>query len=145
RPVIELLERRGVPNYFGEQRFGRRDNNDLLGAALIRGDNVGVLKLLLGTPNEEMDDNATLQARQRFDARDNEGSMKHWPRRCGMERRVLARLMKTKKPNAAVRAIDEKLRRLWVSALQSRLFNDVVSKRIQSLDRLIDGDLAYKH
>ena len=46
-----------------------------------------------------------------------------------MERRVLARLIKTRKPNAAVRAIDEKLRRLWVSALQSKLFNDVLARR----------------
>lgn len=145
RPVLDILEKRGVPNYFGEQRFGRRDNNDKLGAALIRGDNVGVLRLLLGTPDPEVDDNATMQARQKFDARDNEGSMKAWPRRCGLERRVLARLMKTKKPNAAVRAIDEKLRRLWVSALQSRLFNDVCAKRINTIDRLMDGDLAYKH
>lgn len=145
RPVLNVLEQRGVPNYFGEQRFGRRGNNDALGAALIRGDNVGVLKLLLGSPNAEFDDRATLEARQLFDARDNEASMKRWPRHCGMERRVLARLIKTHKPNSAVRAIDEKLRRLWVSALQSRMFNDVVAKRIASVDRLMEGDLAYKH
>ena len=72
-------------------------------------------------------------------------AMKLWPRRCGMERRILARLIKTGKPDAAVRAVDEKLRRLWVSALQSRLFNDVVARRIETLDQLIDGDLAYKH
>jgi len=58
-----VLERRGVPNYFGEQRFGRRANNDLLGAALIRGDNVGVLKLLLGSPDPKLDDNACLPGR----------------------------------------------------------------------------------
>jgi tRNA pseudouridine13 synthase len=62
-----------------------------------------------------------------------------------MERRVLARLIKTGRAGAAVRAIDEKLRRLWVSALQSRLFNDVVARRIDSLDRVMQGDLAWKH
>jgi tRNA pseudouridine13 synthase len=62
-----------------------------------------------------------------------------------MERRVLARLIKTHKPGSAVRAVDEKLRRLWVSALQSRLFNAVVAKRIETLDRVMAGDLAYKH
>src|SRR5439155_25871626 len=39
RPVIETIEKRGLPNYFGEQRFGRRGDNDQLGAALIRDDN----------------------------------------------------------------------------------------------------------
>ena len=145
RPVIDILEKRGMPNFFGEQRFGRRGNNDLLGAALVRGDNVGLLKFLLGSPDPAIDDKHSLRARKLFDERQNEESMKQWPRRCGMERRVLARLIKAKKPGSAVRAIDEKLRRLWVSALQSRLFNEVLTQRLAAMDQLMDGDLAYKH
>ena len=46
-----------------------------------------------------------------------------------------------------MRTVDERLRRLWVSALQSRIFNDVLARRVEggSFDRLLDGDLAYKH
>jgi tRNA pseudouridine13 synthase len=145
RPMIGLLESRGMPNYFGEQRFGRRGDNDKLGAALIRDDNPGVLKLLLGGPNPAIDDTYSVRARTAFDARDNAASMHAWPRRSGMERRVLARLMKTHRPSAAVRAVDEKVRRLWVSALQSRVFNDVVAARMDAIDQLLDGDWAYKH
>jgi tRNA pseudouridine13 synthase len=145
QPVIDTLQRRGMPNFFGEQRFGRRNNNDLLGAALIRGDNESVLKLLLGTPDPDFDDGRTTEARRAFDRRDNTEALRLFPRTAGMERRVLARLMKTHRPAAAVHAIDDKLRRLWVSALQSRVFNDVVSQRIQTIDKLMDGDLAYKH
>jgi len=145
RPMLDLIEQRGMPNYFGEQRFGRRGDNDKLGAALIRDDNQGLLKLLLGHPNPEIDDPQSLAARTAFDNRDNATSMKAWPRRCGMERRVLARLMKTHRPGAAVHAIDENVRRLWVSALQSRVFNEVVARRIAELHVLYDGDLAYKH
>ena len=145
RPVLDLLEQRGMPNYFGEQRFGRRENNDQLGAALIRDDNEGLLKLLLGAPDPRLDDPPTFEARTAFDARDNAASMRAWPRRSGMERRVLARLMKTHRPSAAVRAIDEKVRRLWISALQSRAFNGVVARRIDEIDRVTAGDLAYKH
>ena len=144
-PVLETIQRRGLPNYFGEQRFGRRNNNDLLGAALIRGDNEGVLKLLLGNPDPALDNQQTQQARRAFDKRDNAEAMKMWPRSGGMERRVLARLMKTRRPSAAVHAIDEKIRRIWVAALQSRLFNQVLAKRIGTIDQLLDGDLAYKH
>jgi tRNA pseudouridine13 synthase len=73
--------------------------------------------------------------------------MKLMPRRSGMERRILARLIKTGKAGAAVRAVDEKIRRLWVSAAQSELFNAVVAHRVENktLDQLIDGDLAWKH
>jgi tRNA pseudouridine13 synthase len=144
-PLLADLERRGMPNYFGEQRFGRRGDNDLLGAAYVRGDDQEVLRLLLGNPTSDADDGQTHSARSMFERNDLEGAMKAWPRRCGMERRVLARLIKTQRPAAAVRAIDEKLRRLWVSALQSRLFNQVLAQRIDSLDKLMDGDIAYKH
>lgn len=145
QPVVNEIQKRGMPNYFGEQRFGRRGDNHLLGAALVRGDDEGVLKLLLGTPNSAVDDAQAMGARKAFDRGDAEHAMKLYPRHCGMERRILHRLIKTGKPGAAVRAIDEKLRRLWISALQSQLFNQVVAKRIDALDKLMDGDLAWKH
>src|SRR2546421_3458039 len=144
-PLVETLKTRGMPNYFGEQRFGRRGDNHLLGAALLRGDDNGLLKLLLGTPRSEADDSQAMGARKAFDRGDSELAMKLYPRSSGMERRILHRLIKTQDAKTAVRAIDEKLRRLWVSALQSELFNQVVAKRIDSIDRLIDGDLAWKH
>jgi tRNA pseudouridine13 synthase len=144
-PLIKRIVERGMPNYFGEQRFGRRGNNHLLGAALIRGDDEGVLKLLLGSPDTQIDDPRQRSAREAFDRNNLEGSMKLWPRSSGMERRILARLIKTKKPGAAVRAVDERIRRLWVSALQSELFNQTVARRINSLHQLMIGDLAEKH
>lgn len=33
--VLEMLQQRGVPNWFGPQRFGRHSDNAVLGAALI--------------------------------------------------------------------------------------------------------------
>jgi tRNA pseudouridine13 synthase len=144
-PVLDTIQRRGLPNFFGEQRFGRRNNNDRLGAALIRSDNEAVLHLLLGAPEPELDDGRTVEARRAFDRRDNNEAMRLWPRTGGLERRVLARLMKTHRPSAAIHAIDEKIRRIWVAAVQSRLFNEVLALRIDTLDQLVDGDLAYKH
>jgi len=143
--VLQIVERRGMPNYFGPQRFGRRQDNHLLGAALIRGDAEDLLRLLLGNPDSSLDDAQTMGARKAFERGDLRQAMHLWPRRCGMERRVLHRLLKTGNPEKAVAAIDERLRRLWVSALQSEAFNEVVSRRIDSLDRLMAGDLAFKH
>jgi tRNA pseudouridine13 synthase len=143
RPVIEELTRRGMPNYFGEQRFGRRGDNDLLGAALVRGDDAGLLAQLLGRPDRENDHPRVADARAAYDAGELERALDLWPG--GMERAVLARLVKSGKPEAAARSVDQKIRKIWVSALQSRLFNDVVARRIDSLGRLMQGDLAYKH
>jgi tRNA pseudouridine13 synthase len=144
---LKLLETRGVPNYFGEQRFGRRNNNDKLGAALIRQDNRELAHLLLGDPIKHVDDGMQYKARRLFDEGDLEGAMKAWPRRNGLERRLLHRVMKTGKASGAGRALDEKLRRLFVSALQSRVFNDVLAQRVTAgtYDTLIEGDWAYKH
>jgi tRNA pseudouridine13 synthase len=71
--------------------------------------------------------------------------MKLYPRHCGMERRVLSRFLKTRRPGASVRLVDDRIQRLWVTALQSSIFNQVVSVRIATLDQLMTGDLAYKH
>jgi tRNA pseudouridine13 synthase len=133
-----------MPNYFGEQRFGRRGDNHLLGAALVRGDDEGLLKILLGSPHHE-DDSQAMGARKAFDRGDLQQAMRLYPRSSGMERRILHRLTKSGDAKGVVRAIDEKLRRLWISALQSELFNQVVAQRIESIDRLVDGDLAWKH
>jgi tRNA pseudouridine13 synthase len=144
RGPIDLMARRGMPNYFGEQRFGRRGDNDRLGAALVRGDDEGVLKILLGGPADSAHEGPRVaDARMAFDAGDLPRALDCWPG--GLERNVLARLVKTGSPATAVKSVDERVRRLWVSALQSRLFNEVAARRIDALDRLMDGDFACKH
>jgi tRNA pseudouridine13 synthase len=144
-PLVKLLHDRGMPNYFGQQRFGRRGNNHLLGAALLRNDNADALKILLGSPDKSLDNPQQRAAREAFERGDYAASMKLWPRSSGMERRILARFIKSKNPASAVRTVDQRIRRLCISALQSDLFNQVVARRIQSLDKLLPGDLAEKH
>jgi tRNA pseudouridine13 synthase len=144
-PILEVLQKRGMPNYFGEQRFGRRGDNHLLGAAFIRGDNDLVLKLFLGSPRPDIDQPDGVRARTAFDARDLKTAMREYPRQSGVERRALHRLIQSSRPSAAIRTIDQRLTRLWVSALQSSLFNQVVAARIATLGQVVNGDLAYKH
>src|SRR4051794_4959515 len=83
-PALEQLKSRGMPNFFGEQRFGRRGNNDTLGATLIRGRPEELLKVLLGSPNPAIDEPQTVKARTNFDKNDLDGAMKGWPRSGGM-------------------------------------------------------------
>jgi tRNA pseudouridine13 synthase len=40
--------------------------------------------------------------------------------------------------------IDKRMKRLYVSAFQSLIFNEIVIRRIDSLDRVLAGDLAEK-
>jgi tRNA pseudouridine13 synthase len=145
KPALERLEREGMPNYFGEQRFGRRGDNDRLGAALLREDPAAVLRLVLGAPLKDVDPSGVFEARRFFENNDLEAAMKKWPRSSGMERRILARYINTKSAGKALSLLEPRLKRLWLSALQSRVFNDVVAERITALGKLLPGDLAYLH
>lgn len=134
-----------MPNFFGEQRFGRRANNADLGAALLAHDDDALLAEFLGQPTDA-DDAQSIGARKAYDRNDLQTAMRLYPRHCGMERRILHKLIKTN-ASTAIRAIDEPLKKLWISALQSELFNKVLEKRIalNLLTTLLPGDLAVKH
>jgi tRNA pseudouridine13 synthase len=64
-----------------------------------------------------------------------------------MERRVLARYIKTGKAGPALKAVDHRLQRLWISAVQSWMFNKVLARRVEAgtFDHVLVGDMAYKH
>jgi tRNA pseudouridine13 synthase len=81
--ALRILQRRGVPNYFGPQRQGKKGDNHHLGAALLA--------------------------------------------------------------DAARRAKMSRAKRMWyLNAFQSHLFNRMLARRIDSLDRVFTGDWAIK-
>jgi tRNA pseudouridine13 synthase len=45
RAVLDEIARRGCPNFYGEQRFGNRADNDRVGRLLVRGDFRGASEL----------------------------------------------------------------------------------------------------
>ncbi len=145
RRVLAVLERRGVPNYFGRQRFGTRGDTAEIGRRLIAGDVAGAVSLIAGTPGPE-DAGAVREARERFQAGDYGGAAPLWPRAYGAHAR-LSRAMAREAGDArrALHAFDRRLLRLFVHAYQSWIFNEVLARRIQGLDRVRDGDLACRH
>ena len=143
RAILERLSARGVPNGFDEQRFGRRSDNHLLGRALVLGDARAFCDRFLGGPSPA--DSPRLQkARRCYDAGDLAGARRHF----GGQRehlKVLSTLLRTSDPQRAARALGKQLARLFVSAYQSALFNDVLARRLPHLAHLEIGDLAYLH
>ncbi|MGQ9515644.1 MAG: tRNA pseudouridine(13) synthase TruD [Anaerolineae bacterium] len=146
-PILEELRRRGVPNYFGEQRFGRRKDTHLLGRALLRGDAEAFLREFLGRPQpDELP--AVLEARRLYDAGQLQAALRTWPPQFHEERRALEVLLRSpaaEAPQRAVHAISKRLRGFFVSAYQSFLFNRIMAERVDTLDILSAGDVAYKH
>ncbi|MEX0885937.1 MAG: tRNA pseudouridine(13) synthase TruD [Phycisphaeraceae bacterium] len=146
KPILDRLVARGVPNYVGEQRFGYRDNNHVLGRHLLRGEHQALLDEMLGRPTAE-ESTAMQAARSAYDRGDYAAALDQWPRELHYERHVLDALRQGRSAERAVTAIDLTQREFLVSALQSAMFNRVLDRRLQAgmFDRLLAGDLAYKH
>ncbi len=141
--VMEVLARRGVPNYFGEQRFGARNASAVLGECLVRNELDEFVAVFLGRPRADDPPNCQA-ARDAFDAGQYAQAMKRWPRQCRGERKALSAYKSNRSSAAAVGAVDKRMKRLYVSAFQSRIFNEVATRRIDTLDKVLAGDLAVK-
>lgn len=145
RSCLDMLLRRGVPNYFGVQRFGVRGDNWIMGRAIMTGDHREFLAQFCGRPTE-VDNDLVRRAREFFDREQYELAGEVWPGFFRDARRVCRSLMaRPTDYRRAFRTVDRKLKRLFVSAYQSYLFNRVLARRVDGLDRLVAGDLAYKH
>lgn len=143
--ILDVLRRRGVPNYFEAQRFGTRGDNALVGAAILRNDFEAALKLILGSPTAD-DRPDIARARTLCDAGDYENAARAWPGFCH-EQQKLCKILARGGGNAkkAWAAVDHTLRKLYLSAIQSHVFNLVLAMRIDQIYTLSDGDVAFKH
>ncbi|MEI8196913.1 MAG: tRNA pseudouridine(13) synthase TruD [Phycisphaerae bacterium] len=144
--IWAVLDKAGVPNFFGPQRFGMRRDNHLLGLALIKSDFQQFADRFLGDPDPEVDHGDVLTARQLYKNKRLDEAIKLWPGHLNNERRALAAIIKGKgNPKKAIYAVDVKLQQLLVSALQSHLFNEVLARRLPKMTAVLPGDLCWKH
>ncbi len=158
--VCDILARRGVPNYYGPQRFGTRGDTWRVGRALAREEWVEAASLIAGRPLREGDgavDPAAgvspdtgdiLRARELFDAGEFAAAAEAWPRGFGQCARLAEAMDRTGGDAArSIPVVGKRMLRLYASAYQSWLFNAVLAERIRrdAMDRLMPGDLAWKH
>lgn len=158
--ALEVLDARGVPNYYGPQRFGTRGDTWRVGRALAREEWDEAAALVAGRPLRPGDDAVDpaagifpdsgdiLRARELFDAGRFAEAAETWPRGFGQCAR-LARAMERTDGDAvrALPVVGKRMLRLYASAYQSWLFNAVLAERVRggTMARLLAGDLAWKH
>jgi tRNA pseudouridine13 synthase len=143
--VLRILQQRGVPNYFGYQRYGALGNSHLIGAAMLRRDWQGAVEHLMDEP-DAIRDPAWRSAIISFQQGDQPAAFEQMPRHCRSERDVLQRLVA--KPGSwekAFSVIHPRLKKLYLSAYQSFIFDKVVAQRLENIDQVMEGDLAWKH
>jgi len=141
---LDVLLKRGVPNYFGHQRFGMRGDSWILGRAVLREDLKEFMDLFCGRPRDT-DRDQVRKARELYDKGHYELASKVWPGFFRDNKRACGLL--AVKPDNLVRAyasVDRKFKRLFVSAYQSYLFNQALARRIDTLDHILGGDVAMK-
>jgi tRNA pseudouridine13 synthase len=147
RRALGLLARRGVPNAYGAQRFGIREDGHLAGRALLRGDHAGFLDRLLGRPDPREGDPRVRAARAAYDAGDRAEAFRLFPMKHRIQKKALGALIRTGDAAQAFEALGKRARRIYVSAWQSWVFNRVLDARVQAgtYDELLAGDLAWLH
>lgn len=142
----EIEERGGLPNYFGVQRFGEvRPVTHLVGEALVRGEpeRAAMTYLALPFPGER---ESTREARERLLAdQDFAAALKEYPLRLRYERAMMARLQEDGDFARSFDVLATNLKRLFVHAYQSLLYNRILSRRMRAglpLDRAVEGDVV---
>ena len=145
----ELSHIGGLPNFFGHQRFGTiRPNTHLVGRFLVQEDFEKAALTFLAEPSLHEHPEAR-EARQRLhETGDFEEALRTFPRRLKYERMMISHLARQPRDFlGAFRRLPLKLRRLFVQAYQSFLFNRSLSKRIRReipLNTAQAGDYAVK-
>lgn len=147
----------GVPNFFGQQRFGsRRPITHQVGLAILQTDFEGAVRTYVAD-DDDGEPAATRTARQAagdcFDDRDFRGAIEALPKRLDYERSILHGLVEIvdgQEPTdaayrQALERLPESLCRMFVHAAQSYAFNRIVSERLAAglpLDRPVAGDVV---
>ncbi|MGM0387767.1 MAG: tRNA pseudouridine(13) synthase TruD [Natrinema limicola] len=142
----------GVPNFFGQQRFGsRRPVTHEVGLAIARGDWEGAVMAYLGNPTDA-EPESTQEARAFIEeTRDWQEALERVPNRLRYERSMIHALAEhdgepgPAQFRAALERVPSNLQRLFVHAAQSYAFNLMLSERLERdlpFDRPVDGDVV---
>ncbi|MFC7075749.1 tRNA pseudouridine(13) synthase TruD [Haloarcula halophila] len=141
----------GVPNYFGQQRFGsRRPVTHEVGLQIARGEWKGAVLAYVGNPSER-EPADTREARAYVDeTHDWAGALERLPRALGYERSICHRLVENGAGTPAdfrdaLEAVPSNLQTLFVNAAQSYVFNRILSERLARglpFDRPVEGDVV---
>lgn len=139
----KLISKKGFPNYFGEQRFGA-GNTALIGKEIVKGNFKQAVKYLL-TYSE--DENKVTKKARKF-ANKNFGEwnliLQNWPKFLGLEKAVLNYLIQF--PNdfaGALRKVPKPIRKMYVHAYQSYLWNKGIEVVLKSAVNTSSGSFCY--
>jgi len=143
-----LLELNKIANFYGLQRFGsERMVTHLVGKALLeRNYNKAIEYLLSYTSKYDSKFSKEIREKSR-DPKNYQKLIKILPKGMDLERLMLYTLVKGKDSIAVIRSIPINIRRLFVQAYQSYIFNKCLSNALlcnEDIQKCKDGDLCFE-
>ncbi|MTK63967.1 MAG: tRNA pseudouridine(13) synthase TruD [Methanobacterium sp.] len=149
--VLEHLMETGVPNYYGWQRFGKeRSNTHLVGEYLVHNDVKGAVDAYIGNPYPEEREHIK-EARALYDEGKLEEAYQKMPGSMRYEKMLLRELLNLQRKKGelteksyiiAIESLPKPLKRMFVHAYQSYLFNKAVSERAKlGINKYVEGDI----
>ena len=145
REVLRTLERVGLPNAYGPQRFGARGDSARIGGAILEANHREAIELIAGRPGE-LDYDAVKEARELFDSECYAEATRAWPRGFELSAKLCGAMDKHRgRASRAIRVLSKREKAFYISAWQSELFNHVLSARMPDIDQLFEGEYAWNH
>lgn len=146
QPILQALQKRGIPNFLGEQRFGYRMNNHLVGKHLLLKEWDAVLDAMFVQNANTLSPWAQAAA-EAYQQGDHLETLNVWPKGLRHERQALDLLRQGKNKQTAAMSVGKRQLDFVISGFQSEVFNRVLARRMEdsTMDRLLPGDLAWKH
>jgi tRNA pseudouridine13 synthase len=141
---LQHIARVGMPNAFGSQRFGFRQDGHLLGACCLLQKWDALVDHLLSFGDGTVPFPSHQQAAREACAQGRFGdAVPLWGESDHAERRVTAALARGAKASRAVKNLGGEQLRYWISAWQSAVFNRVLRARLDdgSWNEPRDGDV----
>ena len=149
--VLESLKVTGVPNYYGYQRFGEvRSTTHLVGKCLVEGDIKKAVDTYIGNPNED-EHNQPYESRKLYDEGKLQEAYDLMPKSMRYEKSMIKELIIAQDKRGeivekdyirAIESLPKPLKRMFVNAYESYLFNKIVNERAKlGIDKYFEGDI----
>jgi tRNA pseudouridine13 synthase len=135
--ILEELRERGIPNYFGTQRFGSiRYITHIVGLYILKRDYESAFWTYVAYPFEYENEAVRKIREDLWDSRDPKVGLKELPKYLRYERNLLQKLIEKGSEEKALLTLPKNLKMMFVHAYQSYIFNRLISQRIRDFEGL---------
>ncbi|HEX5518850.1 MAG TPA: tRNA pseudouridine(13) synthase TruD [Candidatus Nitrosocosmicus sp.] len=143
-----ISEINDIGNFYGLQRFGSgRLVTHLVGKAILKKEFDKAIDILL-TYTTKFDSKFSIEIREKLkDIKNNPSIIKTIPKGMDIEKKIAEEVIKGKESISVLRSIPINIRRLFVQAYQSFIFNNALSTSIEneySLTKCEKNDLCFE-